>query len=228
MIRSLKSGIRNFESCLLEQTLSRIGQTPVDPPPSEAKPLSQTSSRTRATIDDLYRVEGKAELIDGEIVRFMPTGYRPGRVALKIAMSLEAFSERHGLGTVLGDNIGYAVTELNSGRESFSPDASYYDGPLPAVAMRFIDGAPTFAVEVRSEGDYGPAADRAYAAKRLDYFEAGTLAVWDVDPIAEVIRCHRRDAPDAPIRFARGQEADAEPAVPGWRVAVVDVFPPSA
>ena len=188
--------------------------------------MSQASSQTRATIDDLYRVDGKAELIDGRIVRFMPTGHWPGRVALKIVISLDAFSERLGLGTVHGDNIGFAVPELSSGRESFSPDVSFYDGPLPENRMRFIAGPPTFAVEVRSEHDYGPAADREYDAKRLDYFEAGTLVVWDVDPIAEQIRSYRRDAPDAPIPFARGQDADAEPAVPGWRVTVEDVFPP--
>jgi hypothetical protein len=40
--------------------------------------------------------------------------------------------------------------------------------------MRFIEGPPTFAVEVRCENDYGPSADDEYAAKRADYFEAGT------------------------------------------------------
>ena len=53
--------------------------------------------------------------------------------------------------------------------------------------MRFVEGAPTLAVEVRSEGDYGASAERDMAAKRADYFEAGTLVVWDVDPEAEVV-----------------------------------------
>ena len=34
-----------------------------------------------ATLDDLYRVEGKAELIAGRIVYLMPTGRKPSRVA---------------------------------------------------------------------------------------------------------------------------------------------------
>jgi Uma2 family endonuclease len=90
--------------------------------------------------------------------------------------------------------------------------------------MRFVQGPPTFAVEVRSEGDYGEAAEAAMESKRADYFEAGTLAVWDVDLNAEVIRCYRADAPDRPIEFRRGETADAEPAVPGWRVAVDEIF----
>ena len=91
--------------------------------------------------------------------------------------------------------------------------------------MRFVDGAPTFAVEVRSENDYGPAADADYEAKRADYFAAGTLVVWDVDPLAETITCHRSTAPATPTVFRRGETADAEPAVPGWRVAVDQLFP---
>jgi hypothetical protein len=31
----------------------------------------------RATLDDLYRTEGKAELIGGRIVPLMPTGHTP-------------------------------------------------------------------------------------------------------------------------------------------------------
>ena len=83
---------------------------------------------------------------------------------------------------------------------------------------------PVFAVEVRSENDYGDAADTARAAKRADYFEAGTLVVWDVDPIADQILKYRCDAPDQPVVFSRGQVADAEPAVPDWTMAVDAIF----
>ena len=64
------------------------------------------------------------------------------------------------------------------------------------------------------------------AAKRLDYFEAGTLVVWDVDPVAELIHAYRLDDPTRPTTFARGDVADAEPAVPGWQIAVDEVFGP--
>jgi Uma2 family endonuclease len=117
-----------------------------------------------------------------------------------------------------------AVPELPSGRESFSPDASFYDGPLPDDLMKFINGPPTFAAEVRSENNYGAAAEAEMAAKRADYFLAGTLVVWDVDPIAECIRKYQSDSPGEPNVFTRGQVVDAEPAVPGWRMPVDRVF----
>lgn len=122
------------------------------------------------------------------------------------------------------DGIGFVVPELPSGRETFSPYAAYYDGPLPINQMRFIPGPPSFGAEVRSENDYGPASELAMADKRDDYFTAGTLVVWDVDPIAETIASYRHNAPDKPMILHRGDIADAEPAVPGWRVAVDEIF----
>jgi Uma2 family endonuclease len=183
-----------------------------------------SATQVRATLDDLYRVEGKAELIGGRIVRYMATGRRPSRVASRIFRSLDDHAEQTGRGEVYTGNIGFAVDELSSGRESFSPDASFYSGTFPANEMRFIEGPPTFAVEVRSESDYTNAAEAEMAAKRGDYFEAGTRVVWDVDPVSNLIHAYRPDAASQPVTFGLGQTADAEPAVPGWRVAVDAIF----
>src|SRR5439155_8778766 len=125
-----------------------------------------------------------------------------------------------------GDGIGYAVPELPSGRESFSPDVSFYRGAAPVNLMRFIEGTPTLGVEVRSENDYGPAAETAMAAKRIDYFAAGTLVVWDVDPQAETVAVYRAGDPDNPTIFRRGEVANADPATPGWTIPVDEVFAP--
>lgn len=183
-----------------------------------------TVTGTRATVEDLYRVDGKAELINGRIVKLMATGLRPNRVAGRIFRSLDDHSEQIGRGLAFTDNMGFTVDELASGRESFSPDASWYDGPLPENPMRFIHGAPKLAVEVRSESDYGETAEEEMAEKRSDYFEAGSLVVWDVDPVDDCIHCYRRDDAENPVTFRRGETADAEPAVPGWRVDVDWIF----
>ena len=186
--------------------------------------LASPATTARATLDDLMNTPGKAELIGGRIVHLMGTGFRPSRVASRILRSLDDHAEAAGRGFAFNDNLSYAVPELTSGRESFSPDSSYYDGPPPPDEMDFISGPPTLAVEVRSKGDYGAAAEAEMAAKRADYFEAGTLIVWDVDARAQIIRAYRADAPDRPILFGSSQEADAESAVPGWRIAVDSIF----
>ncbi|WZO98540.1 Uma2 family endonuclease [Isosphaeraceae bacterium EP7] len=182
------------------------------------------ATETRATVDDLYQVEGKAELIGGRIVRFMGTGVRPAYVASEIFVSLRLYSKARGKGLAMTDGVAFVVPELASGRESFSPDASYYEGSTPATSMKFAQGPPTLAVEVRSEGDYGPAAERAMAAKRADYFEAGTAVVWDVDPVAGLVHVFRGPSAVPDATYGRGQIAEAEPAVPGWNVAVDEVL----
>jgi Uma2 family endonuclease len=113
---------------------------------------------------------------------------------------------------------------LRNGRQSFCPDASFYTGPLPKNRKRFIESAPDLAVEVRNEWNYGKAAEEQLAAKRADYFEAGTQVVWDVDPLARTIAVYRSTAPDQPDVFSAGQSADAQPAAPGLLVPVDEIF----
>ena len=69
-----------------------------------------------------------------------------------------------------------------------------------------------FAVEVRSENDYGPNAERDIKKKIADYFAAGTRVVWDVDLLGiDVIRVYRASDPDNPTIYRRGEIAEAEP-----------------
>lgn len=176
-----------------------------------------------ATIEDLLAVADKAELIAGRIVLMSPTGYKPSRIAGRISRSLDDFASATGQGEAFTDNVGFAVSGLTSGRQSFSPDAAYHLGPFPADPMRFIEGGPTFAVEVRSEGEGRPRTESDRTAKRADYFEAGTLAVWDVDPVSETIHLYLPASATTPARtFLRADLAHAEPAVPGWTIG--DVF----
>jgi Uma2 family endonuclease len=180
-------------------------------------------ARPRATVEDLYRVEGKAELVNGEIVEQMAAGRMPGYAADESMVSLRQFVRVRKLpGIAVGDNKAFLVSLPH--RESFSPDAVYYEGPNSG--MRFFDGVPRFAVEVRSENDYGPTAEREMEQKRAEYFQAGTRVVWDVDLQSEVI-VRKYLAPDAEhpaAMYRRGDIAEAEPTVPGWRMAVDDLF----
>ena len=185
--------------------------------------MASRVGRKWATIEDLIQTPEKAELIGGRIVKLMPTGRLPNRVAGNIYLSLRSI-ERQAGGESFTDNIGYVVPRLASGRSSFSPDVSFFGGPFSETPMKFLQGAPRLAVEVRSEGDDGPKAELEIAKKRADYFEAGTLVVWDVDPIAGLIHSFRPHKPDAPTTYRFGQVADADPAVPGWRPTVDELF----
>ncbi len=177
-----------------------------------------------ATVDDLYRVpeDGKAELVDGELLLMSPTGYLPSRASSNIYISLRDYERRTRRGRAIADNAGFIVDLPH--RRSFSPDAAFYAGQ-PVAPGKFLEGAPAFAAEVRSEAEYGPAAEKKMAAKRADYFAAGTRVVWDVDVLRdERVRVFTTEAPDKPRIYGRGSQAEAEPALPGWSMPVDDLF----
>ena len=180
-------------------------------------------AKTEATIEDLYHLpdNGKAEIVDGELIPMPPTGDEPGYAGDEIFVSLREYGRRTGTGRAVGDNKAFVVGLPN--RKTFSPDAAFFTGE-PA-GMKFFQGAPVFAAEVRSENDYGSGAERELARKRADYFAAGTLVVWDVNLLSsDVIKVFRASDPDNPTVYRRGEIAEAEPAVPGWRIAVDDLF----
>ena len=183
--------------------------------------INDMQARGAATLDDLRRVRKKAELVGGEIIRMTPAGGRHGYASGEIFASLREHARRTGRGCAIGYNVGFIVDLPN--RRSFSPDAAFHFGPL---SDDFLDGAPIFAVEIRSKGDYGPAAEARLLAKRADYFAAGTLVVWDVDlEPPPCVRVYHAADPATPSRYVRGEVADAEPAVPAWSMRVDDLFP---
>jgi Uma2 family endonuclease len=175
--------------------------------------------RGSTLLEDLYAVpdNGKAEIINGRIVTISPTGGMPGRAGLTISRSLFRHEEQHGGGRVFPDNVGFVVDLPD--RKSFSPDVAWYTGEK--LDMEFLEGAPAFAVEVRRKTDYGPAAEIEISKKIADYFAAGALVVWDVDLVnVDTIRKFTASNRTTPIVFRKGDIADAEPAVPGWRFPV--------
>jgi len=181
-----------------------------------------TYAKSQATIEDLYHVpeNGKAEIVNGALVVREPTGAMPGRAGFRITVSLSQMESKLN-GRAYPDNVGFIVDLPN--RQSFSPDTAFHIGEH--TGMKFLEGAPIFAVEVRSESDYGKSAENEMALKRSDYFAAGTLVVWDVDLLSDdVVKIYRASDPENPTIYRRGEIAEAEPAVPAWRMPVDELF----
>ncbi len=180
-----------------------------------------TATTTAELIKQLSRIDGKAEIVGGEIVLMSATGDMPSSASGNIYVSLHEYAKHHD-GRAYPDNAAFVVDLGN--RNSFCPDASYHLGPRSG--MKFLQGAPVFAVEVRSEGDYGKYSERRMADKQADYFAAGTIAVWnvDLDSNDDVVRLYTAASETPTAVFGRGQIAHAEPAVPGWTMPVDEIF----
>src|SRR4030095_8216536 len=99
------------------------------------------STKDEATIEDLYKVEGKAELVNGEIILMSPTGDFPGYAGDEIYSSLREYSKRQHYGRAVSDNKAFVVNLPH--RKSFSPDAAFHVGAKKG--MDFFEGAPVFA-----------------------------------------------------------------------------------
>ncbi len=199
---------------------------------------AMSAALQKVTRYDLIHVaeRGIERAVNGAIVpRSSPTGdtgemvlRSPGPdaalhdyAAFEIMVSLRAYARRTHRGYAISDTIGFKVNLPH--RHTFKPDAAFYTGNL---AMRTHEAAPVFAADVRRPHDYGAKAEERLAAQRADYFAVGTLVVWDVDLFSdEIVRVYRSTNPDERTVYECGHSAEAEPALPGWRLLVDYLFP---
>jgi len=164
---------------------------------------------------ELMRTEGRAEIVNGAIRVFDFYTHKVSRAQGALLVSLHQFLEDK-RPCIASSSLAFLVDLPHRG--SFSPPVSVFD--LPPAGMKFPVGAPMFAVEIET-------GEEDLAAKRADYFAAGTLVVWDVDLESEdAVRSYSVQNPLAPRIFRRGEVADAEPALPGWTFEVNRLFRP--
>ena len=139
------------------------------------------STKVEATIEDLYKVEGKAELVNGEIVEMPLTGGLPHLVARQITISLAAYERKIRNGYAIGDSAAFVVNLPH--RKSFSPDAAFYVG---AVTMKFFQGAPVFAVAERPT--HSPTAKRTSPRRAGCFWRKSSSAHTSVACQSRVLR----------------------------------------
>ncbi len=105
--------------------------------------------------------------------------------------------------TNVGIDVAYVTTEQMA---ATSPNASVIEGP------------PMLAVEIMSPSDtFGDTASKIEA-----YLQAGVSLVWRAEPALKFLTVFRLDAP--PKSFSLGDDLTAEPHLPGFRVAVSEIF----
>lgn len=192
--------------------------------PTAADPLSPP--RRRMTVEEF---EGLPEdgiermLIDGEVweVGMTIRNRQHSRVEPRIARTLLEWLDRQP--EPRGDvHSGEAGFRLQPGESAIGTDVAYASPELVARMTAtdettIYDGPPTLAVEVLSPSEQR----EATVIKVRKYLQAGAV-VWEVEPEYQVVRVHR---PGLPMEsFNITQEIDADPYLPGYRVAVARFF----
>jgi len=174
-----------------------------------------------ATERDVIEVEARenrhCELVDGSLVE-KAMGYIESYLAMLLGRVLLDHVDKYKLGIILGEG---GMTRLAPGLVRI-PDISFiawerFPGRvLPRSPI--VNVAPDLAVEVLSESN----TEREMERKRREYFEAGVLEIWIVDPRARSLRVYKGS--DTVEHFGEGDTFEGSTVLPGFQLSLREWF----
>jgi len=192
----------------IAELLKRLGDIPIervrfDPPPGKAR------------IEDLLDLKNRiCELVDGTLVE-KPVAWEDSNLGIWIATLLNTYVIPRNLGKVAGEQ-GFVELPVGSVR---GPDVSFVSWDrLPEALTAYPAMVPDFVVEVLSLSN----TKGEMLRKREEYFGSGVLLVWEVDPRLRIVKAFT--SIDEFNSHADGDTLDADPAVPGFRLEVSQIF----
>ncbi len=175
----------------------------------------------RLTVEEFERLaeqpenaDKRLEYIGGDVIEVVSNNYS-SEIAMLIGARLLVFVREKNLGRVTGADGGYVVS---GGR--YIPDVAFISKekqPEPSHDT-YNPNPPDLAVEVLSPSDE-PADTRA---KVVNYLRAGT-SVWVVDPEKKRVEVYTPGKPAD--RVGLDDVLDGGDVLPGFRLAVKDIFP---
>jgi Uma2 family endonuclease len=181
--------------------------------------MSTTTQTHLMTAEELIRLPDDSlchELIKGELLTMSPPGAKHGFVTINLSTRLHNHVRANNLGILYAAETGF---KLESNPDTvLAPDIAFIArdnvGMPPAG---YHSGPPDLAVEVMSQWDTKPKAERKAAL----WLELGAKAVWVVNPAkrtVEVLRAdgHRKLFHDSDELF--------DDTVPGFRLIVSEIF----
>ncbi len=146
---------------------------------------------------------------------------RHSRIMVRVAYLLESWLEKQPepRGSVLGGEAGCRLRRNPD--TTVGIDVAYIAADLaarPATETTLIDGVPVLAVEILSPSDRQEEIDEKIDA----YLQAGVALVWVIHPPHRTVQIFRPG--NEPELVNVRQELSAEPQLPGFRVAVAQLF----
>jgi Uma2 family endonuclease len=163
------------------------------------------------------RENRRCELVDGTLVE-KAVGFEESRLAMRLGHLISSYLDKHDLGICVGEagmmriapglvripDVAFISWDRLPGRESPRE-------PIP-------DLSPDLAVEVLSEGNTRAEMDR----KVREYFDAGVILVWLIDPRKHTARVFSTIGKSALVRA--DQALDGGAVLPGFAVPLSDLL----
>lgn len=157
------------------------------------------------------------ELNDGKLVIISPPGFRHGRTGLKIAAQLLIQGEARGLGEAVDECE--IILRRDPDRVAGAAFVAAKSLPARLSPEGYLETIAELVVEVRSKND----SDAEVEAKVQDYLASGVTLVWVADPEARTVVVHSSSG--RPTVFTAADTLGAEPVLPGFVMALHDLFP---
>jgi Uma2 family endonuclease len=194
--------------------LARLGDIPAAR--VRLHPFPGTATE-RDLIDVLDQENRTCELVEGTLVE-KAMGFRESLLALLLGELLGRFVRANNLGLVAGSD---GTLKLFAGLVR-APDVSFVswkripEGKVPSEPIPLL--VPDLAIEVLSQGN-----TRAeMARKRQEYFKAGTILVWMIDPRSRTAVVYR--SPDEGHTLNENDRLDGENVLPGFTLPLAELF----
>ncbi len=183
--------------------------------------IARMRTEDTVTAEELLRhtLPGKrTELVRGALRVREPAGFRHGEIAARLARVVGNHVDRHGLGSVLAAETGFALArDPDTVR---APDVAFVShARLPDTRPTgFAEFAPDLAVEVLSPGDR----PGDVLGKVADWLDAGSAMVWVVDPSSRHVRVYRKDGSESIVE--QTDSLSGEDVLPGFACGCEMIF----
>lgn len=178
---------------------------------TQAQPM--TAEELLRMPDDGYRYE----LVRGELRKMPPAGGEHGEIAHEIGLQLGMYVKAKQLGKVYAAETGFLIgTNPDTVR---APDVAFVSQDRLAPRQKGYPAlAPDLVAEVVSPNDR----PSEVAEKMADWLAAGTRMVLVIDPRQRTVTLYR--PPTGMTVLMENDELDGGDVVPGWRLAVRELF----
>ena len=182
------------------------------------------------TITDLEQLktehpEWRMELVDGNIIVMGPSDYESEEIGTRLSTFLNIWVMSRKLGRVTGSSAGFILPMREEGdsekRNLRAPDVSFVKADrLKKTKRDFVEMVPDLMVEVKSKTDK----IRPLEEKIELFLELGCTVGILIDPDKLTVTVYRLN--EAPVVLQNGDTLTLPELLPGWKLAVSELWPP--
>ena len=174
------------------------------------------------TVQDLQKLQAahpdyRMELIAGQVQVMSPSGYEADEVSIELARQLANWVRPRRLGRVTGSSAGFILPNT----DTRAPDVSFVRAERLRQSPRsFAELTPDLMVAVKSPTD----SLKKLRQKVQSFLSLGTQIGIVVNPEAHTVEvyCSEEDTPQV---LSDGDQLMLPELLPGWNLAIADLWP---